>query len=506
MAAPLRRALCLAAVAAGIFSLSAVRSFVSAGGRPAAQPRVQMQAVSVNDKSDNFIDKAFTTMTDVVIGLIPLSQQEKDAYQFYRDGMAAQVSGDYSMALRSYAEALKLEEDPIDRSYIFYNLGIIFGSNGEYVKAVKYYHLSLDQNKELCQAYNNIAVIYHDQAVRAEKKGALDKSTVLYDKAALYWNQALRIAPTNYLEAQNWLLTTGRMNAEAKSKLGGGCLVIFWLWLLDCKQCFCSCVVFRSDIARLSPLALIADPAAASAARLLTEDRAICCRSGTVYAEAKDVNNESVDESSFLSFFGECEKESTNGEAADFPSKEDLQRLFTFWDEAGNGSLNEERVSEILRRFMKVVGKTAITDGVSIKANSLRKLEVGDVVEVLGPPTKEPEVDVMRVQVRLLADGTEGWATISGNQGTDYLQDGGGTFKVVKETLLTDDFEIGAAKETPKISRLVTREQFEAMSERDRLLLLEFLWERKRRKRESKDVMRTVKESWPWLWWLLTYL
>ncbi|CAJ1337100.1 unnamed protein product [Effrenium voratum] len=109
----------------------------------------------------------------------------------------------------------------IDRSYIFYNLGIIFGSNGEYVKAVKYYHLSLDQNKEICQAYNNIAVIYHDQAVRAEKKGALDKSTVLYDKAAEYWNQALRIAPTNYLEAQNWLLTTGRMSQEAQNKLGG---------------------------------------------------------------------------------------------------------------------------------------------------------------------------------------------------------------------------------------------------------------------------------------------
>eukprot|EP00439_Symbiodinium_sp_Y106_P075353 s236_g14.t3 len=42
-----------------------------------------------------------------------------------------------------------------------------------------------------------------------------------------------------------------------------------------------------------------------------------------------------------------------------------------------------------------------------------------------------------------------------------------------------------------KISRLIKREQFEAMSERDRLLLLEFFWERKRRKRESKDVMRT---------------
>jgi len=220
----MRRTLSIAAAAACVFGLSAALSFVAAGGGTAPRAsRVQMQATNtrVVDKSDNFVDKAFTAMTDVVIGLIPLSQQEKDAYQYYRDGMAAQVAGDYSAALRSYAEALKLEEDPIDRSYIFYNLGIIFGSNGEYVKAVKYYHLALDQNKELQQAYNNIAVIYHDQAMRAEKKGALDKSTVLYDKAALYWNQAIRIAPTFYLEAQNWLITTGRISSEVESTLGG---------------------------------------------------------------------------------------------------------------------------------------------------------------------------------------------------------------------------------------------------------------------------------------------
>lgn len=221
MALSLRRVLALAVVALGVSSLSAAISFVALGGRTSSRSRVQMQATRANDKSDNFIDKAFTVMTDIVVAAMPLAQQEKDAYQFYRDGMQAQVAGDYSAALRAYAESLKLEEDPIDRSYIFYNLGIIFGSNGEYVKAVKYYHLALDQNKELCQAYNNIAVIYHDQATRAEKKGALDKSTVLYDKASEYWNQAIRIAPTNYLEAQNWLLTTGRMSQDIQNKLGG---------------------------------------------------------------------------------------------------------------------------------------------------------------------------------------------------------------------------------------------------------------------------------------------
>ncbi|CAE7470178.1 ycf3 [Symbiodinium natans] len=495
MTMPLRRVLRIAAVAAGVFGVSAALSFVAAGGRRAApQPRVQMQAVSVNDKSDNFIDKAFTAMTDVVIGLIPLSQQEKDAYQFYRDGMAAQVSGDYSMALRSYAEALKLEEDPIDRSYIFYNLGIIFGSNGEYVKAVKYYHLSLDQNKELCQAYNNIAVIYHDQAMRAEKKGALDKSTVLYDKAALYWNQAIRIAPTNYLEAQNWLITTGRISSEAQSKLGGLRLGRSVLALAACSYCaktetiflhmaeiwfnlsllstlfclegsqdkdqilvFCQLCIRAQDIANDGVFARMHWPQTGAGGQSPEIHRMPIMmgmlgswtgRAVVAQAPNAQLSNlqESVDEPSFLAFFAGCEKESTNGEAAEFPSKEDLQRLFTYWDEAGAGHLSE------------VVSKTTITDSVadlahvcvSVKATSVSKLEVGDVVEVLGVATKEPEVDVMRVKVRLLTDGTEGWATISGNQGTDYLQEGGGSFKVVKETLLTDDFEIGAAKETPK--------------------------------------------------------
>jgi len=207
----------LAGVTPGSWSFTALAGSALLGTRGA---RVQMQAER-KTSSDNFIDKAFTVMADIVVASMPLAQQEKDAYQYYRDGMAAQTSGDYSAALRAYAESLKLEEDPIDRSFIFYNLGIIFGANGEFVKAVKYYHLALDQNKELPQAYNNIAVIYHDQGTRAERKGDMEKARVLYDKAAQYWNQAIRIAPTNYLEAQNWLKQTGKISKAADEKLGG---------------------------------------------------------------------------------------------------------------------------------------------------------------------------------------------------------------------------------------------------------------------------------------------
>ncbi|MEM9768816.1 MAG: photosystem I assembly protein Ycf3, partial [Cyanobacteria bacterium P01_D01_bin.71] len=29
-----------------------------------------------------------------------------------------------------------------------------------------------------------------------------------------YWMEAIRIAPNNYIEAQNWLKNTGRMKAD----------------------------------------------------------------------------------------------------------------------------------------------------------------------------------------------------------------------------------------------------------------------------------------------------
>ena len=60
--------------------------------------------------------------------------------------MSAQSNGDYAEALENYYEALRLEEDPYDRSYILYNIGLIYASNGEYIKALEYYHQALDLN------------------------------------------------------------------------------------------------------------------------------------------------------------------------------------------------------------------------------------------------------------------------------------------------------------------------------------------------------------------------
>nr|ARW68305.1 photosystem I assembly protein [Chondria sp. (in: red algae)] len=161
-------------------------------------------------KNDNFIDKTFTVIADIVLKIIPTSKEEKKAFYYYRDGMSAQSEGEYAEALENYYEALQLEEDPFDRSYILYNIGLIYGSNGEHIKALEYYHQALELNSSLPQALNNIAVIYHYQATKASNQKKIIISKEMFSKAAKYWQQAISLAPNNYIEAQNWLKTTGR--------------------------------------------------------------------------------------------------------------------------------------------------------------------------------------------------------------------------------------------------------------------------------------------------------
>jgi tetratricopeptide (TPR) repeat protein len=166
--------------------------------------------MSRSQKNDNFIDKTFTIIADILLKIFPASKQEKQAFSYYRDGMSAQSQGEYAQALENYYEALQIEEDPYDRSYILYNIGIIYSNNGKYLKALEYYHQALEFNNNLPQAFNNIAVIYHYQGVKAVESENLELAKNLFDKAGSYWQQAILLAPTNYIEAQNWLKTTGR--------------------------------------------------------------------------------------------------------------------------------------------------------------------------------------------------------------------------------------------------------------------------------------------------------
>lgn len=165
-------------------------------------------------RNDNFIDKSFTVMADIILKILPTNKKAKEAFVYYRDGMSAQADGEYAEALENYYEALTLEEDPYDRSYILYNVGLIHASNGEHDKALEYYEQAIESNPRLPQALNNIAVIFHYKGDKAKEAGDTDAAEALFNQAAEYWKRAIRIAPNNYIEAQNWLKTTGRSNID----------------------------------------------------------------------------------------------------------------------------------------------------------------------------------------------------------------------------------------------------------------------------------------------------
>ncbi len=153
-------------------------------------------------------------MADIILKALPTNKKAKEAFAYYRDGMSAQSDGEYAEALENYEAALKLEEDTNDRSYILYNIALIHTSNGEHEKALEYYQQALEFNPQMPQALNNVAVIYHFQGERAKEAGEEETAEALFDKAAEFWKQAIRIAPNNYIEAQNWLKITGRSEMD----------------------------------------------------------------------------------------------------------------------------------------------------------------------------------------------------------------------------------------------------------------------------------------------------
>ena len=85
-----------------------------------------------------------------------------------------------------------------------------FIKKGKYGEALEYYYQALERNPSLPSALNNISVIYHYRGEQALESSQTEISKLLFDKAADYWREAIRLAPDTYIEAQNWLKMTGR--------------------------------------------------------------------------------------------------------------------------------------------------------------------------------------------------------------------------------------------------------------------------------------------------------
>eukprot|EP00429_Kryptoperidinium_foliaceum_P104045 CAMPEP_0176243644 /NCGR_PEP_ID=MMETSP0121_2-20121125/31029_1 /TAXON_ID=160619 /ORGANISM="Kryptoperidinium foliaceum, Strain CCMP 1326" /LENGTH=233 /DNA_ID=CAMNT_0017583241 /DNA_START=15 /DNA_END=713 /DNA_ORIENTATION=- len=89
-------------------------------------------------------------------------------------------------------------------------------------------------------------------------------------------------------------------------------------------------------------------------------------------------------------------------------------------------------------------------------AKALRRLAVGEVVQILEGPVKEETADVDRVRVRSMEDKMEGWVSVAGNAGSAYLRPGV-EFRVLKETLITESFDIEAPKDEARKINMVSK-------------------------------------------------
>jgi len=180
--------------------------------------------------------------------------------------------------------------------------------------------------------------------------------------------------------------------------------------------------------------------------------------SDAMFGEIDAIKDGKVGETEFTAFFNKCVK--PEGEKAPTVAAEDLPRLFAHLDEESEGFLTKESFTRIIRSYMKVLKDTVMTSAFSIKdkdSKTVVKLVKGDVVEVLKTAEKEDSVGVMRIQAKAMSDGTEGFITVVGNADTTFLADCTGCFRVIKETILTDSFDLSEKKEVTRSLHQTTK-------------------------------------------------
>lgn len=157
-------------------------------------------------------DQTFTVFADFLVESGPTTPIEKKAFQTYQNGFRSQIDGQYANAFKSYTESLQLETDPIARSFTLYNIGLMYYRLNQVSRAFLNLNQSVRLNPSNASAFNMLRVLYHRLGESLLGARAFNQSEIFFTRAKLYWSEATRIAPFQYLEAQNWLQMQSQLN------------------------------------------------------------------------------------------------------------------------------------------------------------------------------------------------------------------------------------------------------------------------------------------------------
>jgi len=109
--------------------------------------------------------------------------------------------------------------------------------------------------------------------------------------------------------------------------------------------------------------------------------------------------------------------------ASEPPSQEQLKAAFAWLGPKGSEEVALEDFLEQLRSRYFCSSVVTLTEGLKIDGGkAVRRLEVWEVVEALGEPEKDEDKGMMRLKVKAEKDEKEGYCTLSGNQGTVFLE------------------------------------------------------------------------------------
>jgi hypothetical protein len=90
----------------------------------------------------------------------------------------------------------------------------------------------------------------------------------------------------------------------------------------------------------------------------------------------------------------------------------------------GKDGISKDAFLNYVVVYYKVTKSIAFTDVLDIsKCKTLRKIEIGEVLEMLEEPQKHDATGTTRLRAKALAEPiVEGWVTLSGNQGSSFLE------------------------------------------------------------------------------------
>jgi len=183
--------------------------------------------------------------------------------------------------------------------------------------------------------------------------------------------------------------------------------------------------------------AILAQQAAAELAKIKAEAgkllRSKKLSTEELFKEGDKDEDGSLSKSEFLALLKGCE--------ACEMTDEKVEKLFAAYTCEGQENLGADELLLITRGYYVVVGDSVLTDQATIEnAQTLRRLDLKEVLELLEEPVQDEAANLPRARFRAVRDSMEGYVSVSSNTGSALLSPTDAIFEVIRPELpLTAD-------------------------------------------------------------------